>query len=404
MSFWSNIYDNLFSYKSFYLMHENDTLALFDVYNAEIRDISIICSKDLIRKLPFFVLYSKNRDLDLSRWLIFRSIPETRKNIKVDLLGDRFQYLIKNYGLSLIDHYWFKPVNEPDITWESINLFVNDFKEIYDFRFDNDLDGFTSFTPNSSLHGNLQKKWVIDNSGKRVLIKGNTSSTNFLDSISEVFSSEIHLRQNKYYYVNYEFAKMPYDGKEIISSLCENFIDINTELIHGNELSYCNFDIRNKNMFERIVNIVDYLYGLNIRYFLEYQILVDFLITNTDRHFKNFGIIRDSNTLKAVSYAPIFDSGHSFGIGLKDIPIGKDVLKIKVNSFFGNEMDLLKQVTNRGLIDLNLLPSDNELYNLLNKDNGLSDEKKLKIVSLYNDKIKYLYEFQNGINIWNYIK
>ena len=32
--------------------------------------------------------------------------------------------------------------------------------------------------------------------------------------------------------------------------------------------------------------------------YLEYQILTDFIITNTDRPFNNFGVLRDANTLK----------------------------------------------------------------------------------------------------------
>lgn len=406
MSIWNKLYKTLFSNQSFYLMHENDILAVFDISNSMIKNIEIISDNKSSRKLPLIVLFSENQELDLSNWLLSRSIPKTRKNIKEDLGSDRFQYLVNNYGLSLVDHYWFKPVYEDYLSWESINLFTNDFKEIYDFRLDNNLDGFTSFTPNASLHGNLQKKWVIDDLGRRVLLKGNTSYTNFLDATNEVFAPEIHKRQNSFNYVNYEFANVPYRGNIITSSLCENFIDINTELIHGNELTYFRYDENNKNMFKRIIKTVNHHYGLDIRNFLEYQILVDFVISNTDRHFRNFGIIRDSKNLNAISYAPIFDSGHSFGIsssyynGLGDIPTGKDVLKIKVNSFFGTEMDLLKQVKNRGLVNINLLPTDNDLYNLLVQDLGLDEDRRLKIVDLYNTKVKYLYQFQNGCDLW----
>ena len=41
------------------------------------------------------------------------------------------------------------------------------------------------------------------------------------------------------------------------------------------------------------------------------MVLLDYLLVNEDRHFNNFGIIRDANTLKWLDVAPIFDSGES---------------------------------------------------------------------------------------------
>lgn len=56
----------------------------------------------------------------------------------------------------------------------------------------------------------------------------------------------------------------------------------------------------------------------------------------------------------------------------------------------------------RGVVDLRLLPSDNYLYNLLSKDINTRDEVNDRIIKAYNRKIKYLYDFQNGANIWSY--
>jgi len=41
------------------------------------------------------------------------------------------------------------------------------------------------------------------------------------------------------------------------------------------------------------------------------MMVLDYLILNHDRHFKNFGILRNSQTLDSVEAAPIFDSGSS---------------------------------------------------------------------------------------------
>ena len=39
--------------------------------------------------------------------------------------------------------------------------------------------------------------------------------------------------------------------------------------------------------------------------------LIDYLMLNTDRHLKNFGVIRNVNTLEWVRTTPIFDSGEA---------------------------------------------------------------------------------------------
>lgn len=45
--------------------------------------------------------------------------------------------------------------------------------------------------------------------------------------------------------------------------------------------------------------------------FLDYQIMTDYLLTNTDRHMNNIAIVRNPDTLEVYGFAPIFDSGNS---------------------------------------------------------------------------------------------
>ena len=41
-------------------------------------------------------------------------------------------------------------------------------------------------------------------------------------------------------------------------------------------------------------------------HFLDYMALSDFLISNTDRHFNNFGFLEDPDSLEFLSFAPFF--------------------------------------------------------------------------------------------------
>ena len=41
------------------------------------------------------------------------------------------------------------------------------------------------------------------------------------------------------------------------------------------------------------------------------MLLVDFIIANTDRHYRNFGAVRNAETLEWIGFSPIFDCGSS---------------------------------------------------------------------------------------------
>ena len=64
------------------------------------------------------------------------------------------------------------------------------------------------------------------------------------------------------------------------------------------------------------------------------MLLLDYLIMNVDRHLYNFGIIRDVNTLKWISVAPIFDSGEAMNLEMLD----DDTMVINDNGRLFNEV------------------------------------------------------------------
>ena len=98
-----------------------------------------------------------------------------------------------------------------------------------------------------------------------------------------------------------------------------------------------------------------------VRGFLEYQVLTDFVLTNTDRHLNNFGILRDSQTLKFVLMAPIFDSGNSMFWDAPRLPERSDCTEITVNSFRKTETELLKLITDRSRVTWICCPAGKKL-------------------------------------------
>ena len=75
-------------------------------------------------------------------------------------------------------------------------------------------------------------------------------------------------------------------------------------------------------------------------------------LSNVDRHFYNFGILRDTRSLSYIGMAPIFDTGNSLFWNRSHVPEGDGLLNISVNGFKGKETDLLKYVKNASVLDL----------------------------------------------------
>ena len=96
------------------------------------------------------------------------------------------------------------------------------------------------------------------------------------------------------------------------------------------------------------------------------------MLTNTDRHLNNFGVLRDSRTLQFVRMAPIFDSGNSMFWDAPRLPESSDCTEIAVNSFRKTEAELLKLVTDRSRVHMDLLPGRNEIAELYAKDDSIA--------------------------------
>ena len=96
------------------------------------------------------------------------------------------------------------------------------------------------------------------------------------------------------------------------------------------------------------------------------------MLTNTDRHLNNFGILRDSRTLKFVRMAPIFDSGNSMFWDSPRLPERSNCTEITVNSFRKTETELLKLVTDHSCVRMDLLPCRDEIAELYAKDDSIA--------------------------------
>ena len=255
--------------------------------------------------LPLSVLYSDSSRGALQKWLDNRSVSANRQDIAAMLAAYHVETAsalsFKSLGLNLSDQYWFKPEGA-DFGWHDVNLFENDFSEQV-FRTMADT-GKPSYTPDSSSNGDLPKFWKIEQ-GKRVLYKEGSAPFD-QQPYNEVFAARL-LDVLELPHVNYTLVQ----DEEKAYSLCETFVTTTTEYVPALEILNAVPKLNHENSYQHFFRCAEALSIPVSRQEVDDMLLFDYLINNADRHYGNFGFIRDVQTRRFLGMAPIFDNGNS---------------------------------------------------------------------------------------------
>ena len=318
----------------------------------------------------------------LNEWLQRRVIPASRHNIDVILreleIINPAALSLKSYGLSLSDHYWFKPT-EKKISWDLINFFDNEFSDdMGELLFENksfapqELD-MTS--PDNTSDGVLKKKWKIIE-GKRMLIKGGSGDFH-QEPYNEVIASYL-MEILKINHVNYSLMHLrnkPY-------SVCENFVTKETELVTAwRIISSCPDPIGT----DKFTHFTQCCYAFGITDFevdLNKMLVVDYLLANTDRHYGNFGFIRDVNTLKYLRFAPIYDTGTALWNKEEET---EDITDIMFAKPFDDHLKYITDLSWYEPIDKTQLAT--KMMTVLSKNPRLEEERIQKIITMVQMRI-----------------
>lgn len=387
----------------YFLMHKDIPVCLMEVH----ADGTI----GKVRRNPsaadHFPLGGQMNDMKFHEWWKDRAIPKTRNGAPAAL--QRLGYastgtaLIDNLALSLSDCYWIKPRYE-NLTWKDVNLFQNDFTDAFGeltIHPDSEIDlrNDTRFRSAAS-QGELQKKWCIDNKGRRFLVKGNYGMS-YQQSINELFASRLHRQQGFSNYTEYRLVdlKTAHDAQGL-GCMCYDFCSNEAESISAWELLQTR-KLRNNQSFYQPLKEICMSLGMTdetFTDFMDYEIMTDYLLTNTDRHMNNIAVLRNPDTLKLIGFAPIYDSGNSMFYStpyesLQTIRLDQ----INTHSFVERETRLLQYVRNRNAVDISKTDMDFSIYE---KD---IKERQIRIPllkELYCRKQESLYAFQQGHDIW----
>lgn len=345
--------------------------------------------------------------MKLHEWWRDRAIPKTRHGAKNALqkLGytSTNSALVNNLALSLSDCYWIMP-RETGLSWAEVNLFTNDFVDSFgeitiNSDYEIDLRNKTKFDCATS-QGELQKKWCIDKKGRRYLIKGNYGDS-YQQSLNEIFATKLHEKQGYDNYTDYKLVNLKTsDNKDAIGCMCYDFCGEEIESISAWELLQTGKIKQNESFYYPLKKACLAL-GISdeqFTSFMDYQIMTDYLITNTDRHMNNIAVMRNPDTLEIYGFAPIYDSGNSMFYDIPYEGLKKVKLEdIKTHSFIERECRLLQYVKNRDIVDLDKTEMDFSIYE---KDIVERHIRIPLLKELFEKKRMNLRAFQNGKDIW----
>lgn len=247
-------------------------------------------------------------DDEMVPWLRRRVIPKNRTFVEEIL--KTLQLSVNNTkgiidvckGLSLNDSYWIVPYGFEG-SFAEYNLYENRFSEILSLvaytGVGQTTEAFTT-SPELTTNGMLPKAWRFMEHDGIYLYKGGTSGAANAgnEPYAEYYASQIAHAMG--------LPAVAYDlenWKGILASKCQLFTDIDTAFIPVGRV------VRSGGLKA----VLNYYQGLGSEFAenLHSMLVFDAVVYNEDRHFGNFGLLRDNHSGEILRPAPLFDHGIS---------------------------------------------------------------------------------------------
>ena len=243
----------------------------------------------------------------LNEWWRGRGIPNARAGLQqlLDEAGaDVPEELVwRNLGSSLSDQYWVRPIDSK-LTWEDVSFFANDWELVSALTGPHAVGAPGNASPDNTSDGNLPKRWTLRN-GTPVLQKFGGPLAQ--EPFNEIVATALHERLLEAGdFVRYEIAEV--DGVAV--SECGNFLADHEEYVPAHYVRRILPERPDLDDFSHYLACCEKLGVKDARLGLSKMIVCDDVIANHDRHWRNFGLIRDVETLECRP-APLFDSGSS---------------------------------------------------------------------------------------------
>ncbi len=385
--------------EKYILMHKNIPVLACEIDDGTIIRVSEIYNQEHA-PVGTYGKWGIGRNL-LNAWFQRRCIPSGRNNIDciLQILGIHAagELLDKAYGLSLSDTYWMKPENSM-LKWEKINFFDNDFPEdlgklLIGEKMQIDSDNFSLFSPDITTDGWLEKQWNISG-GKRYLIKAGSGNTR-QEPLNEKIASELcRLLDIRHISYSVKFA-----GTGEPYSVCEDYITRDTELVTAYALCSLYTQSNDESDYDFYVRVCKNIGIKDIALRMDEMLCVDYLMANTDRHWTNFGVVRNADTLEYIETMPIFDTGTSLWHDVPDFLIGRVPVRGKMfRTSMGNH---LRYVKDASFLNFERLRDFPEIVREILSSSGTMSQSRIDLVCMaVEDEIKEMESILSGRKIF----
>ena len=240
----------------------------------------------------------------------YRSLPgflERRKAPKhrahIQRLLERFGcddpegFLKVTHAVSLNDTFWVKEA-ESDLCWDQVSLYRNEFDQlISEAAFDGSASSseLSTTSPEFGTDGNYAKCWIREE--KEIFLYKTGSSHHEIEPLSEFLAAQL--------------AKL----------LCPHYVDYDMDFYRGKLISKCRLFTSEDFGLAKAAGIfggkrtipvlLDYFEKLGSGDAFRRMCILDALTFNPDRHYGNFGVIFDTETMEQISMCPVFDNNRS---------------------------------------------------------------------------------------------
>jgi hypothetical protein len=175
-------------------------------------------------------------------------------------------------------------------------------------------------------------------------------------------------------------------------SACEDFITVDTELVSAWYVRSSMKKDNSKSDYQHYIEACDKKGIKDTEKFLDKMLTIDFIIANTDRHYSNFGVVRNATNLEWVGHAPIYDSGTSLWHNVDIKSVGYFALS-KSKPFKNTHSDQIKLVKDFSWFDIKRLNGIDEEFSVLLKDfSEISEERRDALCGSLKKRVERLNE------------
>ena len=239
---------------------------------------------------------------NLTAFLEQRKAPKHRKHIQQLLeqygCGDLEGFLQVTHALSLNDTFWVREADSA-LCWEDVSLYTNPFSEIIsEAAFDGIISetDLSSTSPEFGTDGYYAKCWKREDNSIYLYKSG--SAHYEIEPLSEYLAAQLSGRLCP--------GAVPYDMdfyREKLVSKCPLFTNEAMGLAKASAVF--------RGEERTIPELLAFFEGIGSGDAFRRMCVLDAVILNTDRHYGNFGVLFDTDTLEIQGMAPVFDHNRS---------------------------------------------------------------------------------------------